>query len=76
MNILDKLGFKKLLELLKQKLASFKQVESIDINTKTYVTEIDYETELAFNTNYLVNLNADVATTGTAVCGMAVVGNS
>lgn len=76
MKFLDKLGFKHLLELLKQKLASFKQVESIDINTKTYVTEIDYEAELAFKTDILVNLNADTAVTGTAIVGLTVVGNS
>jgi histidinol phosphatase-like PHP family hydrolase len=81
MKFLDKQGLKTFLTQLKnifgvpdktgKKRASLKVLNGIEATRKKYLLEIDYEKELAFNTDWIVGDNAPYV--GSAVVGQTYV---
>lgn len=67
-------GLSTLLKKLKEIFATKVATQKLKDETDPYILNIDYEAELAFKTDTLIGESS--STTGTAVCGIAVVGNS
>lgn len=58
MKFLDITGLKTFLTLLKQTFASSSDIDSFVIDTQTYVTEIDYDRDLLFDTTMIVGTSS------------------